>query len=87
MGCEALYIYNDMTYIYIYIGHLCKTCPDTLTHPLSIPVPMGYGVCCILRASGLSPPNARVYTAPLPWRTPPPPVSNMHHFSGALNCL
>ena len=25
-GCEALYIYNDMTYIYIYIWHLPKTC-------------------------------------------------------------
>ena len=73
LGCEALYIYNDMTYIYIYIWHMPKTCRGTLAHPLST---CTYGVRCMLYITShwTFAPHVRAYPPPTTLAYPPPPV-------------
>ena len=77
---SRLYIYNDMTYIYIYIGVTPpKRAMDTLDTAKNDTSTlhgrrMLYAVCHWTFA-----PNVRVYTTHTTLAYPPPPVSAIHH--------
>ena len=80
----CLYIYIDMTYIYIYIGLMSKTCPGTLEHPFDTST---YGVRFILGTVShwTFAPNVRAYTTHTTLAYPPPPVPIIH--LEEFNCL